>query len=228
MHTHNPTVHNSYWSLRLLAILQEMAAQKTNAVLELLGNIGHLETGRSYPETGLLFAADRWRAFYHCHEATSMHPKEHGHFHIFTAIGNQAWAHVAGLSIDADGQPLQWFTVNRWVTDGPWLERDRLPSQLKTAVADIREGGLTGRWLVALLQLYHDTLTGLLIRRDEQIQLKLKGRSLIEALDDRDIYTLATQSIDLQSMLEKHLLQDACPGAEPGRHVARNLVCNSI
>ena len=225
---HNPTAHNSYWSLRLLAILQEMAAQKTNVVLELLGNIGHLETGRPYPETGLLFAADRWRAFYHCHEATSMHQKEHGHFHIFTAIGNQAWAHVAGLSIDAEGQPLQWFTVNRWVTDGPWLERDRLLSQLKTAAADSGEESLAGRWLVALLQLYHDTLNGLLIRRDEQIQLKLKGRSKIEALDDRDIYTLATQSIDLQSMLEKHLLQNACADAEPGRHAARNPVCNSI
>ena len=56
---HNPTVHNSYWSLRLLTILQEMAAQKTNAVLELLSNIGHLETEQPYPETGLLFAADR-------------------------------------------------------------------------------------------------------------------------------------------------------------------------
>jgi hypothetical protein len=225
---HNPTAHNSYWSLRLLAILQEMAAQKTNVVLELLGNIGHLKTGRSYPENGLLFSADRWRAFYHCHEATSMHQKEHGHFHIFTAIGNQAWAHVAGLSIDAEGQPLQWFTVNRWVTDGPWLERDRLLSQLKTAAADSGEESLAGRWLVALLQLYHGTLTGLLIKRDEQIQLRLKGRSKIEALDDRDIYTLATQSIDLQSMLEKHLLQNACPDAEPGRHAARNPVCNSI
>jgi hypothetical protein len=225
---HDPTVHNSYWSLRLLAVLQEMAAQKTNAVLELLGNIGHLETGRPYPESGLLFAADRWRAFYHRHEAASMHLQEHGHFHIFTDIGNQDWAHVAGLSIDADGQPLQWFTVNRWVTDGPWLERDRLLSQLKTAAADIGEGGLAGRWLVALLQLYHDTLTGLLIMRDEQIQLNLKGRSMIEALDDRDIYTLATQSIDLQSMLEKHLLQNACPGAEQVRHAARNTVCNSI
>ena len=101
-------------------------------------------------------------------------------------------------------------------------------SQLKTAVADIGEGELAGRWLVALLQLYHDALAGLLLKRDEQVQLNLKGRSMIEALDDRDIYTLATQSIDLQPMLEKHLLQNACPGAEPDRHAARNPVCNSI
>ena len=200
----NAPGHESYWSLRLLAILQQMAAHKTNAILKLLGDVDHLETERHYPGTGLLFSADRWRAFYHCHETTSIHPKKHGHFHIFTATGNQAWAHVAGLSIDNEGQPLQWFTVNRWVTDGPWLERDEFPAQLKTAAADDGEDGLVGSWLVALLQLYHGTLSGLLIRRDAQIQLKRKGRSKAKTLDDRDIYTLSTQSIDLQSMLEKH------------------------
>ena len=225
---HNPTEHSAYWSQRLLVTLQEMAAQKTNAVLEVLGNTGHLKTEQPYPESGLRFAGDKWRAFYHCHESTSMHPDEHGHFHIFTAIGNQAWAHVAGLSIDIEGQPLQWFAVNRWVTDGPWLERDRLPAQLGTAPADTGEKGLPERWLVAMLQLYHDSLTGLLTERDEQIQLELKGRSLVETLDDRDIYTLATQSVDLQSMLEKTLLQNPCSDAEPGRHAARNRVCNGI
>jgi len=225
---HNPTEHSAYWSHRLLVILREMAAQKTNAVLGVLGNIAHLETEQPYPESGLRFAGDQWRAFYHCHESASMHPNEHGHFHIFTAIGNQAWAHVAGLSIDIEGQPLQWFAVNRWVTDGPWLERDRLLAQLGSARADTGEEGLPGRWLVAMLQLYHDSLTGLLTERDTQIQLELKGRSLIETLDDRDIYTLATQSVDLQSMLEKTLLQNPCPDAEPGRQAARNRVCNSI
>lgn len=224
----NPAVHTAYWPLRLLAILQEMATQKTNAVLELLGNSGHVETGRNYPETGLLFAADRWRAFYHCHEDMPIHPEEHGHFHIFTATGNQDWAHVAGLSIDTGGQPLQWFTVNRWVTDGPWLERNKLPAQLEYAAADQEEGSLVGNWLGALLQLDHDTMSGLLIRRDEQIQLRLKGHSMAETLDDRDIYTLATQSIDLQSMLEKHLLQNTCPDDEPGRHAAGNPVCTGL
>jgi len=216
---HNAPGHESRWSLILLAILQEMAAQRTNAVLALLGDVDRLKSTHHYPETGLLFAKNRWRAFYHRHETpTSIHTKEHGHFHIFTAIDNRAWAHVAGLSIDAEGQPLQWFMVNRWVTDGPWLERDRFLSQLKTAAADTGEGGLAGSWLVALLQLYRDTLSGLLARRDAQIQLNLKGRSKVETLDDRDIYSLAAQSIDLQCMLEKHLLNENASTPAPAIH----------
>jgi len=195
----------SYWTLRLFAILQEMAAQRTNAVLELVGNVDHFESEHSYPETSLFFAADRWRAFYHCHESTSLHPNEHGHFHIFTDTGKQQWAHVAGLSIDNMGQPLQWFMVNRWVTDGPWLEQENFPVQLKDAAHYDEKDKLVGRWLLVLLQVYRETLSGLLIKRDEQIQHHLRERSRAETLDDRDIYTLATHPIDLQSMLENHL-----------------------
>ena len=199
------TDHETYWTLRLFAILQEMAAQRTNAVLELVGNIDHMEAEHHYPETGLLFAANRWRAYYHCHDASSIHPDEHGHFHIFTDMGDQHWTHVAGLSIDDMGQPLQWFTVNRWVTDGPWLEQNKFPAQLEAAAHDNEEDSLVGRWLLALLQVYRDALSGLLAERDEQIQLHLHGRSRVETLDDCDIYTLATHAIDLQSMLENHL-----------------------
>jgi hypothetical protein len=197
--------HETYWTLRLFVILQEMAAERTNAVLELVGNVDHLESEHSYPETSLFFAADRWRAFYHCHESTSLHPDEHGHFHIFTDTGDQGWAHVAGLSIDNMGQPLQWFAVNRWVTDGPWLEQDKFSVHLNDAAHDDEEDKLVGRWLLALLQVYRDALSALLINRDEQIQLFSKERSRVETLDDRDIYTLATHPIDLQSMLENHL-----------------------
>jgi hypothetical protein len=199
------TDHETYWTLRLFTILQEMAAQRTNAVLELTANVDQLESEHSYPETGLFFAENRWRAFYHCHETMPAHPNEHGHFHIFTDTGDQHWAHVAGLSINNMGQPLQWFTVNRWVTDGPWLEQDKFPVQLKGAAHDNEEDSLVGRWLLALLHVYRETLSGLLIDRDEQVQLHLNGHSRVETLDDRDIYTLATKPIGLQSMLENHL-----------------------
>lgn len=201
----NTSEHDSYWSLKLFAILKQMAEQKTNAVLMLLRDVTHLKTECRYPESGLLFAEKRWRAFYHCHEATAMHNNEHGHFHLFTDIGHQSWAHVAGLSIDAEGQPLQWFTVNRWVTDGPWLESEDFLQQLKYITVNDEEGLVTS-WLGALLQLYAETLHDLLIKRDEQLKLNLNGRSRAETLQDGEINTLATRRIDLPLMLEKHLL----------------------
>lgn len=200
--------HESYWSLNVLTLLQEMANRKTNAVLQVLADVEQVELERRYPESGLLFADKRWRAFYHCHEATSMHPDEHGHFHLFSDLGDESWAHVAGLSIDANGQPLQWFMVNRWVTDGVWLQQGGFFQQLALVLKNDESDGLVANWLISLLQLYRATLFDLLEKRNTAIESHLKGRSRLEVFEDRDIYTLATQPINLQATLEKNLLQD--------------------
>lgn len=203
----NLSEHASYWSLRLFSLLQKMAVQETNAVLQVLAGVEHLELDQHYPESGLLFANKRWRAFYHCHEAASMHPDEHGHFHIFTDIGDQNWAHVAGLSIDIEGQPLQWFMVNRWVTDGIWLKRYDFFRQLAfVATSDVTDG-LTANWLVSLLQFYRDDLLDLLEKRNAAIEQHLKKRDREEIFDDRDIYLLASESMNLQKSLERCLVR---------------------
>jgi hypothetical protein len=200
--------------------MQQMASQHTNAVLMVLSGVEHLETERRYPEAGLCFGHGHWRAYYHCHEAASMHAGEHGHFHLFTDIGDQSWAHVAGLSIDAEGQPLQWFAVNRWVTDGPWLTRDRFFDQLNWISAD-EEAGLVVNWLTALLQLYREPLYDLLCERDRQIKRLSQACGLEKTQENREIYLLARQSIELQSTLEKQLL------AQPGNdHVSAQISNN--
>ena len=205
MHANKTGQHESFWSQQLFDCLGEMAVHDTNAVLLTLADVDVVETGRRYPDEGLVFANKRWRAFYHCHQAATQHANEHGHFHIFSDIGDQHWAHVAGLAIDASGQPLHWFAVNRWVTDGPWLERMQFLHQLQT-IADNEQDSLAGRWLYALLQLYQAEISDLLKLRDERVQSYTHHLKLAAVLEKRDIYTLATKEIELQAMLEKHLL----------------------
>jgi len=182
-----------------------MAAHDTNAVLLALAGVDVVETERRYPDDGLMFANKRWRAFYHCHEAATQHQNEHGHFHIFTSFGGEQWAHVAGLAIDMYGQPLHWFAVNRWVTDGPWLGRKQFIHQLRTSAED-EQDSLLGRWLYVLLQLYQAELSDLLKSRDERVRSYAHKLDLASVLERQDIYTLATKEIELQAMLEKHLL----------------------
>lgn len=196
----------TYWSIELFELLQEMAAANTNAVLTLLASENHVQPQCHYPENGLCFACGYWRAYYHCHDTLPMHSNEHGHFHLFTDIGNKCWAHVAGLSIDADGQALQWFTVNRWVTDGPWLETSDFTRQLKYISVKKSKDSLVSRWLGSLLQLYRDDLYSLLVDREKQLQCYAKGRNRTQIMDDRDLYQLNVQKIDLSQMLEKYLL----------------------
>ncbi len=205
--------HKSYWAMQLILLLQDMAALRTNAVLNLLSGVSNLQPEGRYPESGMLFADGKWRAFYHCHEATSVQSDEHGYFHLFTDSGDQQWSHVAGLSISKEGQPLRWFSVNRWVTDSNWLERKDLTGHLKKLPAKNKEDSLTASWLLVMLQLYADDLQALLAERDEQIRHSMQGRSLEEILEDRELYMLSSRAIDLTQIMEQHLLYERAEDA---------------
>jgi len=193
------------WSRQLFACLQEMAMQDTNAVLLTLADADVFECERRYPESGLVFGNGRWRSFYHCHEDGLRHENEHGHFHIFTDVGNRQWAHVAALAIDVRGQPLHWFVVNRWVTDGPWLKLEQFLHQIESSTDDSQDA-LVGRWLHAMLKLYQPDLVELLQQRDEKLVEYASACNNESVFDIREIYTLGSKSIELQSMLEMHLL----------------------
>jgi hypothetical protein len=193
------------WSQQLFACLQEMAMQDTNAVLLTLADADVFESERHYPESGLVFGNGRWRSFYHCHEDGLRHENEHGHFHIFTDVGNRQWAHVAALAIDVSGQPLHWFVVNRWVTDGPWLKLEQFLHQIQSVTED-SQGSLVERWLHAMLQLYQPDLVELLQQRDVRLAEYAAANNDEPVFDVREIYALGSKSIELQSMLEMHLL----------------------
>ena len=206
--------HTRYWAARLLELTQEMARQGTNAAHQVLSAADSVTSGRNYPEDAMLFASGQWRAFYHCHDDELIHPDEHGHFHLFTDLGDQNWAHLAGLSVDAQGQPLQWFMVNRWVTDGPWLSEEYFAEKLKAVTADEEQEAYAENWLSVMLQLYRDTLSELLNERDRTLVSDSSCNTITEALEDRDVYTLSKTAIDLQRTLEMNLLQDGNAIAE--------------
>ncbi len=203
--TQEASQYASYWAHQLYSCLQQMATNDTNAVLLTLADVDAVETGRRYPDAGITFANRRWRAFYHCHQDAAQYQHEHGHFHIFTDIGDDDWAHVAGLSVDISGQPIHWFAVNRWVTDGPWLDRTRFLHQLQVP-AEHEHDSLPGRWLFVMLQFYQTEISDLLRLRDEKVRSYTRQPEFAAVLDNREIYTLATKKIELQAMLEKHLL----------------------
>lgn len=184
---------------RLLGCLQEMAAQDTNAVLLLLDGAARIENGRQYPQGGLRFAGDRWRAFYHCHgDEADADPAEHGHIHVFADAGGGQWAHAAALAVDRYGQPLRWFSVHCRETGGGWLEAGRFAALTDLAVDD-RQEALAGRWLHAMLCLYQAELLELLVRRDACIRAGEGGDA--PAADEQGERELSSCVIELETAL---------------------------
>ncbi|MGB5306258.1 MAG: hypothetical protein WBO57_08445 [Gammaproteobacteria bacterium] len=200
----------------LCECIRLLASRNTNPVLELLESAGHFVEHQKLPAEMLRFGGNDWRAYYHCHGASHRTANEHGHFHIFARVPQalpdtlENWAHVISLAMDVEGQPVRWFAVNRWVTDSVWLEADRLAALLDR-LQPVPGFGLVERWLVAMLETYHDEIVSLLRSRDRRVQALAAAGGRVDVLEDRRFACLAEQPVDLLTRLQQVFAGKAAP-----------------
>lgn len=138
--------------------------------------------------------------YYHAHRHGS---GEHGHFHLFAygPEGRDDFVHLAALSLNAQGQPLQWFTTNQWVTAERWMPAAAVQARLATfRVATRGRLAPVARWLTAMVQLFLPQLHTLLVQRDHALaRLQQQHPTLTpEALrEDRRFDILSHASAEL-------------------------------
>lgn len=173
-----------------------------------------------YPDDDARDEMTRSRWYYHVHAAGDRDPGEHGHFHLFLhqtqldpaattmaepAEGEEALAfvtHIAGLSIDHQGIPMSWFTTNRWVTDEFMYPAETMIAHLDRYDVDhTPEDRTVNRFLTAMVALYRDEISELLIARDAKLAKLGAG---IESPDvfEADNAILSSYLIDLDAKIE--------------------------
>jgi len=188
----------------LLKCLQEYGELASNPVLSLLAGETPVNE-QKYPAQTVCFGKEKWRAFYHCHDAPGRSEVEHGHFHVYVSIpdpqtGESSWAHLAALAMDMKGQPLCWFAVNRWVTDGPWLERSKVAGLLEDLSLQ-EETDLFTRWLSSILCLYQAELLHLLRDRDVALEKSCRDQGREDCFNNHNLYKLAASDIGILDKL---------------------------
>ena len=192
-------MHPEEYALNVLASLSVFADKQSNVVLDVLGGqIPH--ENEKFPEGELTFGNTGWRGFYHCHPAAEKHLEEHGHFHLFARCGEGEWTHVVALSIDNQGQPRVWFTVNQWVTGASWLPASETTLLLEDIQipADVM---VIEKFLLSMLGLYQDDLQDILLERDSRLTQVNAEDDISDKLHDRSVYVLSSRSIELQQRL---------------------------
>ena len=189
----------------LLAILTEMGQQHTNPVLLSLPEPDKITLKQKYYIEAVLTNQTSLKIFYHCHPYPAKDDQEHGHFHLFLHFNDQAdWKHLAALSMNHNGQPIEWLTVNQWVTDSPWADQNDLET-LNMDISELEPDDLLQAWFIAMISLYQQELQTLLSKRDKELS-KIKSVSAdTDILNNREIYSLSHCSINLQSQLESAL-----------------------
>ena len=199
----------------LLASLLEMAELESNPVLQIIGSAAPLQVNKKYPKELLQFNQTGWRAYYHCHPASRAgnhrFKGEHGHFHIFVRLENTAdkiekWSHLAALAMDNMGQPLGWFTVNKWVTGETWQSAATLIQLLKSVPYD-KQTSLIEGWLLSLVVLSRDVIIQALQMRDMLLEKRQLSSSKedYDIKQDKELYLLSETSINLQDLLSYNL-----------------------
>ncbi len=165
------------------------------------------------------FCKSRW--YYHAHAAGHRDTGEHGHFHLFLhrsqlpdglepkvwpPQGEKARAHVTHLvclSIDPDGVPRSWFTVNRFVTNEFLYPADVMIEHLPDFNVDhTQEDDLVNRFVTAMVALYRDEIAELLRMRDAR-HAELVAEHGSEAAYERvsGVEVLSSMPIDLDAKL---------------------------
>ena len=186
----------------MLQCLLEMGQADSNPVLEVIADASPVVEEVKYPKGHLHFNGSGWRAYYHCHANQSdihhLFAAEHGHFHFFICSdeASDTWSHLVALSMDALGQPLRWFMVNHWVTGETWLPANQLTTLIQNIPYQKQES-LLEEWLLCMLEIYKTEISGLLLKREQH-----PGIQDAQQRQNRDIYLLAEEKIDLQQKLE--------------------------
>lgn len=176
---------------RIQACYQQLHAQRSNVVKELLKNHEVVFQWDHYPKGDVRDVVNHSQYYYHSHPShDASRVPEHGHFHLFlrqTAFSacaqplkvsekykqnpkKDALCHVVAIAMDDHGFPSALFTVNHWVVQGLWYSAKDIASILERFKIDLpTPSSHTNQWLTAMVQLFHEPIKELLHVRDEVI-----------------------------------------------------------
>jgi len=161
-----------------------------------------------YPADDVIDRRHRSQFFYHCHRAGAL---EHGHLHLFRRVRDEP-AHLLAIGLDARGLPVSMFTVNRWVTGGPWFDAARIVWMLERfRMGAVPDHAASCAWLTHFLRLYLPLAGQLLHARDARLAELARARSLDAVFADRRIEVLSRAQLNWARDLER--IDAACAGA---------------
>lgn len=189
-------------ALRLVAVQRRLAAGGLGLARAAMAGAATLEPLRHHPERDVVDAGRGQRFYYHAHGSHRCPADEHGHFHLFQHDADGGFVHLAGLSLDARGWPLRWFTTNRWVTGERWAAAAEAIAAID-GFAPRTHGRLApvADWLGAMVHLYRPTLAALLRRRDRVVARRLARASAGTVFEDRRLDVVTERRIDLGARL---------------------------
>ncbi len=176
-----------------------------NVVGELLKGHETFYEMNHYPEDDVFDPETHSQYYYHAHRPEH---GEHGHFHTFLRApamprgvapvdyrgdepwpsGDEAHSHLICISMDAYGDPIGLFAINRWVTGETWYPaRDVIRMLDHFEIDHAYPSWPVNRWISAMIQLFHPEICQLLKQRDRVVADWLEQHPERDVYEDREL-----------------------------------------
>lgn len=187
------------------------ARKGTSLASAALAGAAVFEPLRHYPARDARDVVHGTQFYYHAHKARRQLAAEHGHFHLFVRRPNKVgggdemtYFHLAGLSIDAMGNALRWFTTNRWVTGEDWCKAEEVVQALHRFEVHVH-GRMApiADWLTSMVRLFEKQIAGLIYQRDQVMAQHIDRLGREAAFEDRNLDVLTECSVSLQERLKQ-------------------------
>ena len=208
---------------------RSLAESGSSVVAEVLRGQDAFTQWKHYPKGDVYDKTTHGQYYYHAHPS-DLRGGEHGHFHTFVRAGRlpkpvkpahlpatvdrpldrKALAHLVGISMDQQGNPVQLFTVNRWVTGESWyVARDVIALLDRFEISHAVPGRPTDRWIGAMVRLFRPQIEWLLRERDAAVRVWRAGNpdSKKPVWDDRKLEI--TSVIDISVAAQIRLVRAA-------------------
>lgn len=201
----------------------------SNIVAEVLRGGGKFTEWDHYPKGDVYDRETHAQYYYHAHPS-QLRAGEHGHFHTFLRYkgmpksvkpgpmpstierpqGKDALSHLIGISMDKKGEPIQLFTVNRWVTGETWYKAEDVISLLDLFdITHAVPSWPTNRWVGAMINLFRPQIEWLIRERDEAIRVWQLGNPDDEAVVYNDKKLEVTSVLDISVEAQIKLVRAA-------------------
>ncbi len=172
-----------------------------------------------YPPDDVFDRRSHSQYYYHAHRGLA---GGHGHFHTFLRAagmpdglspipyhgaepwpaGDDAIAHLIGVSMDAYGDAIGLFAVNRWVTGDTWYTaRDVIRMLDRFEVSHAHPSWPVNRWISSMLRLYRPEIKALLLHRDEVVRRWAEAHPGVDVFEDRALEITGEILIDVPARL---------------------------
>lgn len=190
-----------------------------NVVGEMLRGQGEFVEYEHYPADDVFDADSHAQYYYHAHRGSE---GEHGHFHTFLRApgmpaglapvpyggdepwpsGDEALSHLIAVSMDAYGEPIGLFTVNRWVTGDAWYPAADVIRMLgRFDIDHAHPSWPANRWLGAMLRLFRPQIEALVLARDAAVADWARAHPATDVFEDRELEITSQVAISVEAQI---------------------------